>query len=159
MNFRRNTAGLPASTEVHPPLPREAVSELIVAFGNRLLIDPVPGYPVPMCWRSIARDFGLKRWQQPGKKLASISNLLNAAWTAGPEVFKRFVTCSLKRAVRLSRLRGRRPSVTNICGPQPFWLEDAKRINSILKDLGQGISELEDPVWLRGFPRRSYHNL
>lgn len=136
------------------------MSELISTFGHRLLIDPVPGYPAGMSWRGIARDFGLKRWQRSGKRLQSVGNLFKAAWLAGPDVFRRFVAYGVKRAVRLSRLRGRRPSPTNICGPQPFWREDAKRINSILKGMGQRIPELEDPLWLRGLPSLiQNHNL
>lgn len=84
----------------------------------------------------------------------SLSNLLESAWTAGPMLFRKFITCVVKRAVRLSRLRSRRRSINYVCGPQQFWREDVDSILGMLRNQGVVLPELEAPAWRRGLPRR-----
>lgn len=107
-----------------------------------------------MCLRAVAADLGLRGWRTKGKG-RSVRNLLSRGLEKGPGIFQRLMAFIVKRGVRYRSHRGIvfRPTAESL--EEPIWREQVEEINAILSAVDLGVSELEDPRFLRRLPVRA----
>lgn len=152
--FGSRRAALDAAKEVLLAQEEYALRELVGRIESFLPEDSHREDLSQMCLKAVAADLGLRGWRARGKG-RSVSNLLSRGLEKGPGIFQRLIAFIIKRGVRYRSHRGIIFRPTSESMEEPIWREQIEEINAILSSVDLGVSELDDPRFLRRLPVRA----
>jgi hypothetical protein len=110
-----------------------------------LLYSFLPGSGAKYTWREAAAEHGLEPFWGGGSKLPAITQLLEATFERRRDRFCGLLLTAVKQGMKYRIKKG-----------EPVTREEVQKLNSLVRQVGFGIPELLDQMFLDGLPAKPH---